>query len=168
MTTSGPSRQPRPNRVPTASRTRLASLLPTASPASPPYGDADAVGGRLPPGLGRTASASPGRTPRWLAEKIKDAQRLARPEPCPRCRADTLAGLDGDLCAVPARVDPTPLSGLEQAVTYLSHGGVYALIPARGGREIHRLDDFHLPEKRYDAVTDHQCRDLPPEQETLI
>jgi hypothetical protein len=82
--------------------------------------------------------------PTWLARAIADRDgaplgaRHAKPNLCARCSSWTLLGLDGDVLAHTARVDPTPLSAQGELVALLTSRRTWTL--TRTGRHL-ALDD---------------------------
>lgn len=61
----------------------------------------------------------------------------ARPHRCPTCRRWTLQGLDSNLCALLATVDPNPLTPQTEAAAILTHRPTYTLHGAPGRYELY-------------------------------
>lgn len=80
---------------------------------------------------------------------------------CPTCRATVLRGLDADLAAMPAIVDPTPLDLRAWEACRVAGRALYVL-KSDGDRWIlNDLDPYAFPgSKRQDAliVPEHTCR----------
>lgn len=88
----------------------------------------------------------------------------ARTERCARCRAETVRGLDGILCAFDVRLDPVPLSPLGEAAA-LTFGRYTWSLTLRGVRtlEISPRDPWSIAAlpagtlRRADVLTRHVC-----------
>lgn len=86
---------------------------------------------------------------------------------CRSCRQPILTGLDGLACALPARVDPTPLTPLGELLAQLGGLDTYELRAGRPTRLIRRLAaDIAArpadgPGRRrhdaYDVLAAHRC-----------
>jgi hypothetical protein len=72
---------------------------------------------------------------------------------CPTCRAVILQGLDDDVMAAVARVDPWPTTPLGEIVAHLSGRHAYSMI--RG--ELHRRDTAHIGDTRWPVLPGHLC-----------
>ncbi len=88
--------------------------------------------------------------------------RQARPRRCPRCGAVVLAGLDADLAALRAVVDPAPLSAQAELAALLAGRRTFRLANADGGRvEIDARDHFAIsatpPGGNVIVVAAHEC-----------
>lgn len=97
---------------------------------------------------------------------LRGITRAAHPLPCPRCRAQTLAGLDGDALALPVRVDAVPLSPLGEAVAHLAgldtwalthRGGRLELDPRGTGRSLEAARLEPDGPERGDVLPEHSC-----------
>lgn len=107
--------------------------------------------------------------PTWIARQIADRDgappgaRYARPNLC-TCGTWTLLGLDGDVLATTARVDPTPLTAQGELVALLTSRRTLTL--TREGRRL-VLDDRDpwrtagrpagAPGAAYAVVPEHRC-----------
>lgn len=60
-------------------------------------------------------------------------RRTARLEPCPTCRETTIRGLDGDTCALPVALDPTPLTWAGEIKAQQTGRRTYSLLNKRIG-----------------------------------
>ncbi|HEU5084459.1 MAG TPA: hypothetical protein VFU14_14040 [Acidimicrobiales bacterium] len=94
--------------------------------------------------------------------------RAAQPRGCRHCHTPVLVGLDGDVAAVEATVDPTPLSTLGEALAVLTGRRLYTLRRYTGR--------YHLGDRsplmiratpadaaRYDVLANHVCgQPVPP------
>lgn len=114
--------------------------------------------------------------PTWLKTKLQrdglmdedGLTRRARARRCKQCRAYLLAGLDGDICALPAYVDPTPLSALGEAAALILGRRTYALWYFGGRLELSPRDQFQIkgspagqPKNRFDVHVEHICGSGP-------
>jgi hypothetical protein len=69
-----------------------------------------------------------------------------------------LKGDDDDVMAFTVMVDPEPVTDkLVLVVAHLEGGGVYALVPAKEGREIHWVEPDHRWVQRYPTHVRHLC-----------
>lgn len=94
------------------------------------------------------------------------ARRPAGTTSCPTCHEPLLVGLDNDICAAPARTDPTPLTPLGEALAHLAGRPTYRL--RRNGRHLeldHRthLEITHQPadHPHHDVLPAHACGTPP-------
>jgi hypothetical protein len=98
--------------------------------------------------------------PSWRRDKIADAKRLAKPGICTGCGAAVLHGID-QLDGVAAVADAEPIEGplahLTEIAFFLSGRDVYTAMPAGGGLELHRREDWHLGDRRWPVHAAHRC-----------
>jgi hypothetical protein len=98
-------------------------------------------------------------------ERIEQAQRQARLEPCPLCQAPTLRGLDEDVGAFVRRADAGPVTPWFGSFAYLVGLEVYALlrVVATPHGELNRLDPMHFRSgpPRWPLVIEHLCPNRP-------
>lgn len=101
----------------------------------------------------------PTRVPQDLInERGGEAWRNASTRRCPTCSQIVLYGLDGDVCALSARVDPTPLTVLGEAVAVISGRGTYNLTRVGGRQRLYLRDaDAIEGDRRYPVVPEHRC-----------
>lgn len=114
--------------------------------------------------------------PTWLRTKLQrdglmddnGLTRRARARRCTTCRTYLLAGLDGDLCAFPAYVDPTPLSAHGEAAALILGRRTYALWHRGGRLELTPRDRWQIkgspaghPKNRFDVHAEHICGSGP-------
>jgi len=92
--------------------------------------------------------------PRWLKAKIASTGRKATLTNC-ECGLPVLTGLDGDVCAFPAVVEPVPLTYPGELGCALSEGRTtYAVM----GGELHRRYRTQLETaSTYPVVAEHRC-----------
>lgn len=88
--------------------------------------------------------------------------RRARARICKSCRAEIITGLDGELCALEAIVDPTPLDGLGEVLAQLQGRRTYDLTPDAGRYVLGYRTDWrisHRPARsgRFDVMPEHRC-----------
>jgi hypothetical protein len=91
-----------------------------------------------------------GWLPDWLANEIRTAtgpryRTNAAWCRCPKCEAIILAGLDDPCIAAPAKVDPTPLTPLQELVCALEHRSTYRLHLAGTSGRIQARDRWQPP-----------------------
>lgn len=125
--------------------------------------------------LAQKATRGP-RTPKpehphaHLATKHPDGLRATW---CHDCKAPILAGLDDLACALPARVDVTPLTPLGEALARIAGQQTYEIRAGKPPRIVRR--DAHAitarpaggdARPRYDVVTTHTCTPVVPEAAT--
>lgn len=129
--------------------------------------------------------ASAGRRPRRTPRPAHPFAHLASKHPdgvkaswCRTCRQPILVGLDDLVCALQARVDPTPLSALGEALariagrlTYELRSGKPVRIVRRGAHRIAAMP-AGAPRTRAlapcDVVAAHECGLSPAEPLTAI
>jgi len=92
---------------------------------------------------------------------------------CRECHAPILAAIAGDVCGIPAYVDPAPLSPLGEALAVLGGRYTCSLRPAPRGLQLDLRDSYHITEAagsgRYDVVAEHRCGAAPlPEAPTQL
>lgn len=84
----------------------------------------------------------------------------ATPKRCPRCRAHILVGLDSDVAALSAAVDPGPLTIRDEATALLAGRRTYRLA-AHGRRLVLRYRDrwqiTGQPPGTVHVVAEHRC-----------
>lgn len=90
----------------------------------------------------------------WLAEKITRNRRRATPKTCRRCGTPTLTGDDHDTVAIPATVDQTPATWLEEVVAHLTGRPTYEFT----GGALHYREPWHLARPaRGTTHLEHRC-----------
>ena len=85
--------------------------------------------------------------------------RQATPLACWNCRSDILIGLDADMCALDARVDPWPLTKSGELLAVVSGKKTYEL-DIRG--HLHRRSRFQLKTVVRVMVAEHKCEEPLP------
>lgn len=112
----------------------------------------------------------------WLTEHLVNSghitangiSRRARIRSCRTCRHPVLAGLDADICALPAIVDPHPLTGLGEMLACLEHRLTYEL--RSSGNRGYRLNERDADKIAYspagtrtdlDVLRAHSCHARP-------
>lgn len=73
------------------------------------------------------------------------------------CGQPVWAGLDQLDAEMPVLADLIPLDDLTETVAHLDGRGVHSLIPAPGGPELHRRENWHLYDRRWPALARHTC-----------
>lgn len=110
------------------------------------------------------APRSPGGSSRsWLADKINNSRRAARPKPCPKCGTATLVGPDHDTVAITVRLDAHPVTPLDEAIALLAGHATYSCDLVRGNlhhREPHHLEAIDQP---HPIHLEHRCPPTTPE-----
>lgn len=91
----------------------------------------------------------------WLAEKVTQSRRAARPGTCPSCGADILVGPDHDTCAATARVDPTPVDRLHEVAGLLA--GLHSYNLTRGDLCHREPEHHHSPRRPHPVLLEHRC-----------
>lgn len=87
---------------------------------------------------------------------------------CLRCGAPVLAGLDGDVMAFEARVDPEPLNGLGEALAVLEGRGTWALHREQSRYVLDTRDSHEIAahpatsQPREDVLREHRCSTAAP------
>jgi hypothetical protein len=104
--------------------------------------------------------------PSWLTRARGDATRAARLRQCPRCRGAVLVGLDGDVAAGTARVDPAPLNSLGEAAALIDGRRTYTISGDKHRKQIDYRQDWHISEgtKGRHVVAEHKCEWTPPRE----
>lgn len=112
-------------------------------------------------------------TQQWLVDHLirtghmteTGATRRARLRSCPRgCGAWVVFGLDGIVAAREARVDPTPLSALGEALALLEGRYTEALYREGGGYALDPRQPIQIKSRpagatpREDVLREHRCR----------
>lgn len=103
--------------------------------------------------------------PTWLArhlEAIGAANpdgygRTVRAGICRRCGSSVLRGLDNDRAALPATVDPTPISAIGEVVAILAGAATYDITLGSRRAELHRRNRWHIPRRDNPVLADHHC-----------
>lgn len=158
-------RNPQPSyRVPTESHRVPGPGNLTELPSPPPYMGDSGLGSCAPPGPGQDPVPSPAPLTAIL-EGTKPKGRSAGMERCSKCKAPVVAGLDEDVCAFRAHVDPQPLGPLGEALARLAGRGTYDL--ERAGLEwrltrrtrwvIQARPPGHQGRGAADVVAEHRC-----------
>lgn len=88
--------------------------------------------------------------------------RAVRATACRKCHAHTLTGLDGDLCAGVARVDPEPIDAIGEALALLTGRRTYCLHNSGDRYELQLRDQWKITgapagTRPYDVVAEHTC-----------
>ena len=104
--------------------------------------------------------------PAWLKDRIgAPTRRNAAARRCRTCKAATLTGLDEDLCAFQATVDPTPLTPLGEALALLGGRHTYELRRSVTGvalwRRTRRRISADIASEQCLVVADHECYSPP-------
>lgn len=104
--------------------------------------------------------------PAWLIRARGDNTRAAHLRLCPRCHGAVLVGLDADVAAGLATVDPAPLNSLGEAHALLNGGRTYSVRTVGKRKEIdyryaHNIDDGTAGKH---VVAEHQCEYTPPRE----
>lgn len=108
--------------------------------------------------------------PDWLARHLEDTGKLgrdrisraARAHRCKHCGRFILTGLDNNMCAGVADVDPVPLAPLGEALAIIAGRSTYALRKTPGRLELQLRDSWQITGKpagttRFDVVAQHTC-----------
>ncbi len=93
--------------------------------------------------------------PRWLADKVANTRRAAKPQPCPRCSAPTLTGPDHDTCARVVRVDTTSVDRIHEIAALLT--GCYSYNLTRGELHYREPHHIHSANQTEPIHLNHQC-----------
>ncbi len=88
----------------------------------------------------------------WLAEKARAGARKATRTLCRRCGAQTLTGLDNDICALQAVVDPDPVSAEVELAARASGRWSYDFVTG----DLYRRGDWHRS-RRFPVLLAHDC-----------
>ncbi len=92
----------------------------------------------------------------WLAEKARAGARKATKTLCRRCGAQTLTGLDNDICALQAVVDPDPVPADVELAARASGRWSYDLVgPDLFSRRVGHLSG----PRRWPVLLDHLCEE---------
>lgn len=88
--------------------------------------------------------------------------RPARASMCPSCGAHRIHGLDADWAALPAKVDPRPLTALGEALAIVSGLRTYDLGRYGSGYQLDYRDQGHVQSRpagsgRSDVLAEHRC-----------
>ncbi len=106
----------------------------------------------------------------WLKRHLQatgawNADGYSRRVTCRRCRCDQLilAGLDGDMCALPVDADPAPLDAFGEMLARLGGRSTYAL-RTRPYLRLTRREAYGIryspagdPGSRFDVLAAHAC-----------
>jgi hypothetical protein len=95
-------------------------------------------------------------TGRWNTDGISRAVHAAR---C-RCGARVLRGLDAEMCALPAVVDPAPLDPAGEMQALITGRATYRLRHINTRWEIDRRSPFDIsaqPAGIVDVIAEHEC-----------
>lgn len=76
---------------------------------------------------------------------------------CPRCRCLVIRALDAPVCAFDIRLDPEPLTQLEELTALLSGRMTYDLIHIAGHHEIAYRDQWRMKSRRNPVLATHRC-----------
>lgn len=107
--------------------------------------------------------------PDWLVRHLEATgrrtrdglTRKARARYCRTCGHLTVAGLAGDIAAVTAHCDLTPLSPLGEALAVIADRYTCSLRRAGAGLELDLRDSFHMATPAgtgpYDVLAQHVC-----------
>lgn len=91
--------------------------------------------------------------------------RTVRAGVCRRCHAPILTGLDSDVAALPARVDPEPVDQAGELLAVLAGRATYALRRAGLRLELDARSSFHMKTPpgngRFDVLAEHACGTPP-------
>ena len=91
--------------------------------------------------------------------------RAAKARTCRHCHQPTFTGLDNDMCAYTATVDPAPLSAAGEVLALMFGRRTYTFTwyPSRGRYEIDLRDQWSIESKppganpNTDVVSEHVC-----------
>jgi hypothetical protein len=106
--------------------------------------------------------------PGWLRQTLIDdgvlsadrVERRARLTRCRRCRQPILVGLDADICAFPARVDPFPVDEIGELKALASERPTYQVHETIGRVELDYRTQWHVagtPPTRCVVFAEHEC-----------
>lgn len=103
-----------------------------------------------------------GYLPAWVADQLQankpnSARRLAAYHHCHKCQAIVLTGLDHDVAAFTATVDPTPLDPRLELAAVLTGRRTYAAWPAAGGYHLEVRDEVTMEDHTHPALPAHRC-----------
>lgn len=86
--------------------------------------------------------------------------RRAQPRLCRRCNAHVIVGLDCDLVALPAQVDPTPLTAAGEVVALAQARRTLRLTPDGGRHTLDYRDSWRItghPAETCVVLPEHRC-----------
>lgn len=88
--------------------------------------------------------------------------RRAQPRRCRDCHARILTGLDDDIAALRADVEPTPVTALGEMIAHLEGRRTYALVHNFGRlvldyRDANRIAHRPAGTGRLDVLVEHRC-----------
>jgi hypothetical protein len=122
---------------------------------------------------------TPTKIPTWLQQHLEQLGqwnddsvfRRARTVLCRTCGAPVARGLDGDVCALAAVADLTPLNQLGELTMILTGRATYDLCWRNSRYEIDRRDQWAIqarpPGRPNHVVAEHQCGNpIPTEHVT--
>lgn len=94
-----------------------------------------------------------------MAKKHQEAAaRGTRSVPCPTCGRPTLYGLDADLAASPARVDPTPIDRTAELAAIMLGLRTYSAWHTAGRIELTYRNSFNVTgDRRAPVHPQHRC-----------
>jgi len=100
--------------------------------------------------------------PGWLKDRIgAPVYRGVTTHRCRTCQAQILEGLDEDVCAFRAVVDPDPLTPMGEALALLAGRRSYEIRRHSGGWALWHRDRWQIRGRvagpKYLVVADHQC-----------
>ena len=100
--------------------------------------------------------------PGWLRDRIgTPTYRGVTHHRCRTCKAQILEGLDEDVCAFRATVDPDPLTPLGEALALIADRRTYELRRHSRGWALWHRDRWQITGRvagsKYLVVADHQC-----------
>lgn len=120
-------------------------------------------------------------TPAWLWRHLEQTGvlgpdrlgRAARATACPHCHQPTLTGLDNDLCAGTARVDPHPVGAVGETLAQLTGRATYTLHRTAGRYELQIRDPWQIAGQpagigRNDVLAEHRCNSPLPAIPSVI
>lgn len=103
--------------------------------------------------------------PAYMERNEGPRGRAARAGTCRSCGAKVLRGLDADVCAMTATVDPDPISPQGEALARLADRRTYDLRPSGNRWELNVRDRWHIRGRpagqpaglRFDVLAEHRC-----------
>ncbi|GLY81857.1 hypothetical protein [Actinoallomurus iriomotensis] len=76
---------------------------------------------------------------------------------CGRCRCAVIHALDAPVCAFEVRLDPEPLTEIEELQALMSGRMTYDLIRVGHHHEIAYRDQWRIRKRKYPVLVTHQC-----------
>lgn len=96
--------------------------------------------------------------PSWLRHSHGGATRTVRIRLCSRCHNPILTGLDADICALPARVDPVPVSELGEALARIDNRCTYDYVKTRAVPVLEYRESWTIAApRRFPVLAEHKC-----------